>query len=110
MQGGLQITVQIVNMYIHKGVSGPGVEPERGWGATAAAEVTLYRHPAPPRGRRLFYNGENHVVRLLRLLRPLFVSLFVSGSLTRAVGFPASVRGAAPLARSSAPRGGERPG
>lgn len=106
MRGGLQITVKIINMYIHKGVSGPGVEPEREWGATAAAKVTLYRHPAPPRGRWLFCNAENHVVRLLGLLGPLFVC----GSLTRAVGFPASVRGAAPLARSSAPRRGARPG
>lgn len=48
MRGGLQITVKIINMYIHKGFSGPGVEPEREWGATAAAKVTLYRHPAPP--------------------------------------------------------------
>lgn len=108
MRGGLQITVKIINMYIHRGVSGPGVEAERGSGATAAAEVTLYRHPAPPRGRWRFYNGENHVVRRLGRLGQL--QLFVSGSLTRAVGFPASVRGAAPLARSSAPRGGGRTG
>lgn len=45
MRGGLQIIVKIINMYIHKGVSGPGVEPEREWGPTAAAEVTLYRRP-----------------------------------------------------------------